>query len=722
MNDYVMDIFSGLNDKQKEAVLSTEGKIKVVAGAGSGKTKVLAHRYAHLVNNVGIDPGNILCMTFTNKAAQEMRSRIARLVAAGNANDFVCTIHGFCVKVLRRDIHRLCFPKTFTILDDDDAETLAKQVLDLHGLDRTKKTVKDLRDSVASFKETRNPGYINEYMLPDAPKYLNTEGFTPIETYIHYQALNYCLEFDDIIRFALCLLDKFDEVKDFWQKKLNYIMVDEVQDCNGSDWDIMGIISDFYKNLFIVGDPDQAIYEWRGARPGLFIEWKCDKEIILAENYRSTPDILSVANCVISNNRNRIPKELYTNRPPSLQVTHFHADSEGKEAEWIASQIVRLCEADGEYSKCAVLYRASYLSRSIEQELLRKRIPYVIWGGIRFFERKEIKDSLCYLRLIAGDDDIAFARIINIPSRRFGDVSLKRLQLMAKEQGLSLFEALRRNIGEWHGTKACAPLVRFVRLIEDCRKMQEEASVSELLNHVLAESGLNELYRTDTEVERLENIEELISSVRFYESSHADDISLGTYLQDIALYTNADYKKEGKTVKLMTVHQAKGLEFPYVFVAGLSEGIFPNHRSLRERKRAALEEERRLMYVAITRAEERLFLTESEGHDFQTNNDKFPSRFLAEIERNFLIREGKMDEALWEGTKSLAQAIDDEIDGISDSGRLAAGQPVRHEYFGDGTIVELSPDGKRAKVRFGEDEASDRFIMAKFLKPKTSLG
>lgn len=712
-----MDILDNLNDKQKEAVLATEGKVKVVAGAGSGKTRVLAHRFAHLVNNIGIDPANILCMTFTNKAAQEMRTRISKLVAAGNTNDFVCTIHGFCVKVLRRDIHRIGFPKSFSILDDDDAEMLAKKVLELHGLDRTKKVVEGLRKEVAYFKKITCPNYIKEYIHPEAPKYKNVSGFTPAETFIHYQALNYCLEFDDIINFSLYLFDTCEDVCSYWQRNLNYIMVDEAQDCNGSDWEIMNIISALYNNLFIVGDPDQAIYEWRGAMPRSFIDWECDKTIILAENYRSTPNILNVANSVISNNINRIPKDLFTKKPSYDNVIHFHGDNEGEEAKWIVQKIQSLCDRSGNFSDCAILYRASHLSRSIEQELLRKKIPYAIWGGVRFFERKEIKDAICYLRLIAGDDDMAFSRIVNTPSRRFGDVSMKKLQSMAKEQHLSLYDTLRENIESWHNTKSYVPLKDFIRLMDDCRELKDVSSVSELLNYVLKESGLSEMFRTDTEVERLENIEELISSIRFYESANRDDeISLSTYLQDIALFTNADYKKDGKTVKLMTIHQAKGLEFSYVFVIGLSEGLFPSHRSMRERKRAALEEERRLMYVAITRAEDLLFLTESEGYNFQTSTDKFPSRFLTEISESFLIREGEMDEDLWNGSKYLSDSIDREIDGLMSALRFNVGDMINHQYLGSGRILEISPDGNRLKVRFGDNETSDRFIMAKALQ------
>lgn len=707
----MVDVFANLNGRQRHAVESTEGRIKVVAGAGSGKTRVLAHRFAHLVNNYGIDPGNILCMTFTNKAAQEMRSRISRLVSPGNTNDFVCTIHGFCVKVLRRDIYRLGFPKTFTILDEEDGESLAKQVLDKFGMDRTKKTVKDLKIAVNEFKKTRED-YISEYMLPESLQGKDTSKFNIIETYIHYQVKNYALDFFDIICFTLHILHNFDEVRLYWQEKLNYIMVDEVQDCNGPDWAIMKIMSARYNNLFIVGDPDQAIYEWRGAVPDAFIEWECDEEIILAENYRSTPNILDVANSVISNNKSRIPKNLYTSKPSLSQVVHYHAENDAKEAEWIVKQIEKLVAGGAEYSDFAILFRASYLSRAIEQALLKKQVPYVIWGTVRFFERKEIKDSISYLRLIANNDDLAFSRIVNTPSRKFGDISLKKLKEYSEQENKPLFNILKEHLDEWKSTKAFDSLRTFIRLIEECRELREVSSISELLNYVLKESGLTDCYRNDQDVDRLENIEELISSIRYYEMVNEDnDITLENYLQDIALYTNADCKENGKTVKLMTVHQSKGLEFPYVFVCGLSEGVFPSHRALRERKIKALEEERRLMYVAITRAEKGLYLTEGEGFNFQTRTDKYPSRFLTEIKKNYLIQEGHMDETLWNGSKLLADAIDAEIADKPKNEEITPGVQVNHQFFGDGIVQSISEDGVKCKVRFGADETTDRFII-----------
>lgn len=722
-------IFSHLNEKQIEAVLATDGRVRVVAGAGSGKTRVLAHRFAHLVDNLGVDPANVLCMTFTNKAAAEMRTRIARMVTAGNANDFVCTIHGFCVKVLRRDIYRLGFPANFTILDDDDREQLAKRSLELHGLDRTRRTVRVLTRGVAHYKFDVCPDYIRKYMLPNSPRFRDTRGFDEVETYIHYQALNYCLDFDDLVLFTLHLFKYFPEVRDYWQDTLNYIMVDEAQDCNEYDWKIIRLLSERYDNLFVVGDPDQAIYEWRGARPAEFVDWEAQQTIILDQNYRSGPEILDVANAVISNNRHRIPKNLFTKRPKGITPVHLHAPSEGKEAGLIGREIEKLHKEGAPWSDFAILFRASHLSRALEQELLRRRIPYVIWGGVRFFERREIKDCLAYLRLIAWNDNLSFARIINNPSRRFGRTSLQKIREYSARERQPYFEVLKGHLEEWSTTRAYKPLKDFIALIESARVQMLSSTVSELLNKVLKESGLTQSLREDPEAERLENVEELLSSIRHYESRRdPDEISLPGYLQDIALFTNADHKGDTDSVRLMTIHQAKGLEFPTVFVSGLSEGIFPSHRALRERRLAALEEERRLMYVAVTRAETRLYLSESEGWNFQTSTDKYPSRFLAEIPESLLLHEGKIDRTLWEGSLALARSIDgetgirprevtEETTGYESNlvPPFRPGDRVSHNFFGEGTVVSVSADGQKVRVRFGADEASERQLMARVL-------
>ena len=727
------NIFSSLNDKQAEAVRATEGRVRIVAGAGSGKTRVLAHRYAYIVNELGIDPANILCMTFTNKAAREMKTRIEKMVHAAHVNDFVCTIHGFCVKVLRREIHRIGYPKNFIIIDEDDTKTLAKQVMEEMEIDRTAATVRQFLKGVQKFKydtfyKSQNPqrnrgnekpimSYIDSIILNKKPP---EEPLNDVERFIQLQLKAFSLDFNDIILFALYIFQNFPDALKYWQQQLNYIMVDEVQDCSYTDWEIINIISQEYQNLFIVGDPDQAIYEWRGARPQDFIDFQADTDIILNENYRSTPDILDVANSVIANNQNRIPKDLFTQKPKSQIAVHHHAKSEKEECDWVARQIQRLTKKGGKFSDIAILYRASFQSREIEQALLRKHIKYVVWGGIRFFERKEIKDALAYLRIVANqNDDMAFIRIINTPSRKFGKASMARLQSIAKAENISLYDALKSHLQEKEFNKPA--IAKFIEMIEDGIKAKSHAKTSDLLEFLLLESGLKDLLREDEDEDRLENIQELASSILHYEKINAnEEISLDTYLQDIALYTNADYKDDGETVKLMTIHQSKGLEFPYVFVCGVSEGIFPSHRSIRERKKPALEEERRLMYVAITRAEKAVFLTEAEGFDFTRKATRCPSRFLREITPGIIKIDGDIPPEIWQETLNAVAKLDREISGMSSSDEdeddeqdsLQPGDTVEHKIFGKGTILEYDEERDSFKIDFN---GSIRIIRASFL-------
>lgn len=626
MNNNVLD---NLNEKQVEAVETTEGRVMVVAGAGSGKTRVLAHRYAYLVNELGIDPANILCMTFTNKAAQEMKTRISKLVDRAYVNDFVCTIHGFCLKILRKEIYRIGYPQNFVIIDDEDAKTLAKQVMSEMNLDATDITIRQFLKGVIDYKIFNN--YIERILLPNSK--VNSDDVSESERFIQLQLKSYAIDFYDMIAMTLFIFNHFEDARKYWQEQINYVMVDEVQDCSASDWAIINTITEEYGNLFIVGDPDQAIYEWRGASPDGFVNFQADHQIVLNQNYRSTPNILNVANSIISNNKNRIPKELFTIKPSSNTVIYYHGKTDNEEADWISSQILEISKKGEDLDNCAILYRASYLSRAIEQSLLKNHIKYVVWGGIRFFERKEIKDALCYLRLIAYQDDFSFKRIINTPSRKFGDVSMKKLQKLAEIENASLYTTLQKYILSPDFNKPS--LINYLKLIEDCREMRNSVSISDLMDHVLRESGLTDMYRTEGDQDRLDNIAELMNSINYYESVNSEsDYTLDTYLQDIALYTNTDYKNDGVTVKLMTIHQAKGLEFPYVFVCGLSEGIFPSHRTIRERKTNGEEEERRLMYVAVTRAEKALFLTDSEGYNYNSGFNKYPSRFLTEIKEN----------------------------------------------------------------------------------------
>ena len=720
------DRLQELNARQAAAVTATEGRVRVIAGAGTGKTKALTYRYAYLVNVLGIDPANILCLTFTNKAAAEMRSRIARMVHSGDYNDFVCTIDGFCVKLLRRDIHRIGFPKTFTILDEDDSRAYARACMEELGIKRTEKTVKDFLAQVSAAKALDD--YITTYMLPGVKW---TEGMlsSPVACYIHRQMKHYALDFDDLERVANYILDHFEDARTWWQEQLNYIMVDEAQDCNADNWQIVEKLAAGHGNLFVVGDPDQAIYEWRGARPERFTQFASSQDVVLDENYRSTPKILDVANSVISHNRNRIPKNLFTRSAEGKAVIHYHGTNETEEMEWVAAQVRLLLEGGAAPGDVAVLYRASYLSRALEQALLDAKIPYAIWGGTRFFERKEVKDALSYLRLVNDTgDDLSFERIVNVPSRKIGKKFLDGLKERAGREGLPLFAVLKACVAEGGAVRTGAD--DFVRMIEEACAAVPESTVSDLLNFLLERSGLKRALREDQDEERLENVDELLRSVRFYETSHGeDDVRLSDYLQDIALYTNQDYRKDTPTVKLMTVHQAKGLEFPYVFVIGLSEGIFPSMRTIREYKKNGEEEERRLMYVAVTRAQRALFLTESEGYNVSTKMSKYPSRFLAEIRRDMFVTEGVMPESLWRGTENMRHVLDEERWGsrveASEGDPFAseraayfspfqAGDTVVHDIFGTGTVVGVNKEGSTFQVRFAD--GSTRHLRADFLR------
>ena len=689
-----------LNESQREAVLSVVGKIRVTAGAGTGKTKTLTSRYAYLVNGVGIVPSHVLCLTFTNKAAREMSQRIARLVGKDDTSDFVSTIHGFCVKVLRRDVYRLGFPRTFPILDQEDGKVLAAEVMHELKLSRRDLTVKKFLDGIGLKKGMEGIRYVEDYMDSGAKVEATNDRFT---LYLQKQLKSFALDYDDLIYFTLHLFESYPEVREFWQNELQFVMVDEAQDCNSADWRIINHITAKSGNLFVVGDPDQAIYEWRGAEPELFIQFLPSKDVILNENYRSTKAILRVANAVIKNNVNRIPKDLYTNLEAGEAVVHFHGRSELEEMGWVSRRLKQLAEQGMRYSDMVILYRASYMSRSLEQALVNERIPYEVWGGVRFFERKEIKDALGYLRLIAGDDDLAFLRIANVPPRGVGKVYLERLRAAAARDGLSLYETLKRRIDEKEFKRDSVKA--FINAIEECRAGVGKNSIVSLLDMALVRSGLKEQIRSDVDEDRLENLQELVNSIQYYEESRKEDgVTLGNYLQDVALYTNADYRQEGNEVRLMTIHQAKGLEFPCVFVMGLTEGLFPSFRTIRERGQAGEEEERRLMYVAATRARKRLYLTESEGYSSSLRQEKFPSRFLLEAGRENFTTEGRMDERLWAGARGAvgAECLVEDMPLPFSSGM---GERVWHPIFGEGTVLTMEESGE-CRVSFGGVEYS----------------
>lgn len=719
------NLLEELNNEQKQAVTATEGYVRVIAGAGSGKTKTLAHRFAYIVNEVGINPSNILCVTFTNKAAQEMKSRVRRLVDMGNINDLICTYHGFCVKVLREDIHRLGYPHQFIIVDKEDQKALLKEVFEELDVKSDKSTYKKVLTAINGWKNQICPEYVcppyiceyvntydqkQQHVFASFGESLSTEGnANPINwkcfiKYLEKQKKSFVLDFDDLMLFTLYLFEKFPEVLTKWQNRLDYIMVDETQDNSEIQWRLVGKLQEKSKNLFVVGDPDQCIYEWRGARPerlNIFDEsFAPCQTIILNRNYRSTPNILDVANSVISNNIERIHKDLYTTKVSANSVIHFHGKTEQEEGDYIAKVIIKHLEEGCKLSDIAILFRASHISRYIEQSLIKHKLSYVVYGGIRFFERREIKDILSYLRMLDSADDLSFKRVINLPSRKLGKVFLSTLQEIADMDGTSLYNTLKKNIDNPKLNKQGAK--DFVNLIENAKLSMQGMSISDIAQLIIKESSLEEIYRTEGDQERLDNISELISSIKLYEDNNVneEDLSLTTYLQDIALYTNVDNQQDAESIKIMTIHQAKGLEFPIVFVAGMSEGIFPSHRTIRDRKFRGLEEERRLAYVAYTRAENELYLTESEGYHFEMMGYKYPSRFIFEVKDNLLVREGTLTKELENSAREYIKKSTDGLSNMSASENYSAGDEVTHKIFGHGKIISVNESEQTLEVTF----------------------
>ena len=548
--------------------------------------------------------------------------------------------------------------------------------------------------NIQGFKNM-NP-YIEEYIITSMA--IDNEPKTKIEMmiiieYLKIQKKNYALDFEDLMCFAVHILSNNVDVLEKWQKRLHYIMVDETQDNSEKQWRFVDLLSGINRNLFVVGDPDQSIYEWRGAKPEILVGFNnshspCET-IILNQNYRSSEKILNVANSIIINNKVRVSKDMYTNNKLVSKVIHFHAKTDFDESRWVVQQIKEKINNGNNISSFAILFRASFISRPFEQALIENEIPYVVYGGIRFFERKEIKDSLAYLKVIGIGDDISFLRIINTPNRKLGKVFTNKIRELSETEGIPLYETLKNHINERDFNKPNA--VSFVNMIETLRKKSTTLRISDLLQIVLEKSLLLESIRLDGDQERLENIEELMQSIKSYESSktNEEEVTLIQYLQDIALYTNIDYKNDTNFVKLMTIHQSKGMEFGVVFVVGMSEGIFPSHRAIRDRKLPALEEERRLAYVAITRAEKELYLTESEGFNYETGS-KYPSRFIYEIKEGLLNVEGNISQEIMQGCKDLIRRIDIELLGAKQ--KINISDKVIHPIFGEGEVRAIHND------------------------------
>ena len=692
---------SSLNPAQREAVTTTEGFVRVIAGAGSGKTRALSHRFAYLVNEMGILPGNILCVTFTNKAANEMRQRIHNLTG-DNDTGYINTFHGFCVSVLQEDSHAVQYPKSFLVLDNSDIDAMLKIIYEERGLTLRDMTFSNARDMIEIQKLFKKPEYYLDMITMSLDtlheKYLQATSTSDIifYGYLYQEKKCFGLDYNDLIKFSLYIFKENPEIRLKWQQRLEYIMIDEFQDIDGLQYELMEVLCGYHRNLFIVGDPDQTVYTWRGANVKYLLDFDRQypaKTIMMMQNYRSTPQILAAANSLIDKNRSRIKKDLVPVLPDGASVLCHQAPNAEKEAEWIAFQMRELNDAGVPFRDMTVLYRAHYVTRTLEEVFQKRKVPYTIYSGVQFFGRMEIKDALSYLRMIAYKDDLSFRRIVNTPKRNMGERRMRFLEDYAAKKSCTLYEALCRTLDDeiFRGTKASG----FVKLIESFAADCSERPVSELLSAVLNASRYEEALRTEGSQERLDNLAELKQSVYEYETACGEEATLEHYLAHVALFTNSDAEETGDKVKLMTVHAAKGLEFPYVFLCEMNEGIFPSRKTS---TLPGMEEERRLAFVAMTRAEKRLYLSEAKGRNID-GSPRYPSRFILDVSPELLEYTEPPEEGLVKEARDYIEASERYLP-EKQAEAFTIGQRVRHEILGPGTVVDVDTGKGAHIVRF----------------------
>ena len=684
-----MDYLSELNPEQYEAATTTEGFIRVVAGAGSGKTKTLTARYMYLVEQLGISTANILCVTFTNKAAAEMKKRIRRVLPDQDLGR-ITTFHGFCVGLLKEDCHVIGYPTTFIVLDEEDKESMLRTVFEDLGITSRDMTIKEAVDHIGWRKGGR--GYVKTLIDPDLNRLVDLSNKATtlkdkvMYRYFYEQRKCYGLDFDDLVYFALYILEHDRDTREKWQTRLEYIMVDEFQDIDKDQYSLADILSGYHKNLFVVGDPDQTIYTWRGADVKFILEFDARHEnvktIYLNTNYRSVPQILAASNALIDKNRERLKKELTAVRPDARKPLYFHAKTSQLEADWMTAQMRAMHDGGKTYSQMAVLYRAHYVSRTVEESLIRNKIPYVLYSGVEFYKRKEIKDIICYLRMVYAGDDVSFLRTVNEPRRGVGRTRIAALKQFAEMNRCSLYEALVANLDTKLIKSSRAK--EYVRLIEKYRAIYDGMDLTDLLSGILTDSGYELMLRTSGEEERLDNLAELKQAIYDFQRKAGEEVTLGNYLDHAALFTNMDQNDRAQAVKLMTIHAAKGLEFPVVFLCGLSEGIFPGKRADTREK---LEEERRLAYVAFTRARDRLFLSDAAGNNYD-GSFRYPSRFLFNAEEENLEYAVELDPNLKEDALHHIRRTED-TGPAPERPNESVGKRVLHPVFGEGTVIGI---------------------------------
>jgi DNA helicase II / ATP-dependent DNA helicase PcrA len=695
-----------LNPAQREAVLATEGPVLVVAGAGSGKTRVLTYRIAHLVAAVGVKPQEILAITFTNKAAGEMRERLETVVGGIARTMWVMTFHAACGRILRREAPRLGYRSNFTIYDQADQVRLVKQCLEELDRDPKRFVPRGIHAQISNAK--------NQLVSPEEYKNRVASFYdqTVADVYELYQRrlLNSnAADFDDLLMLTVEVLDRFPEARKKWQRAFRYVLVDEYQDTNHAQYRLLQLLAGEHKNVFAVGDPDQSIYAFRGADIRNIMEFERDfggaKQIALEQNYRSTNAILRAANAVISENRERKPKNLWSEMGEGDPVRVVEVEDEHAEARFVAAEIAGLVEGDFSGSEIAIFYRTNAQSRVLEDVLVRQDIPYQVIGGPKFYERAEIKDAIAYLQVIDNPSDaISLTRIANRPRRGIGDASLARLRAYADAHGLSLWEALEHPEEAGCGGAPLKAIDRFRTLMLSSMSGALELPVPELLERVLDQSGYLESLEAERTIEaqgRSENLMELVGVAREYQES-AESPSLSEFLQQISLFSDQDaIEEERSLVTLMTLHNAKGLEFRAVFLIGMEEGVFPHSRSIEEQ---GLEEERRLCYVGLTRAQERLVLTHAAARSlWGSRGYNLPSRFLDELPQEEIERD-RLRPSSWTGYGAPTVTVRRDVPSLS------TGDSVRHSTLGEGVVTAIASDGI-VTVRFADDGVERRLML-----------
>jgi DNA helicase-2/ATP-dependent DNA helicase PcrA len=695
-----------LNPAQREAVLATEGPLLVVAGAGSGKTRVLTYRVAHLLNACGVKPNEILAITFTNKAAGEMRERLEDLLGPVARAIWILTFHAACGRILRREAPRLGYRSNFTIYDQADQVRLTKQCLEELERDPKRFVPRGIHEQISSAK--------NHLVGPEeyASRVASFYDQTVAEVYDLYQRRLFAsnaVDFDDLLMLTVRVLEHFPEARERWQKAFRYVLVDEYQDTNHAQYRLLQFLSEKHRNVCAVGDPDQSIFGWRGANIGNILEFENDfqgtRTVALEQNYRSTNTILQAANAVISHNRERKPKNLWSELGEGEPIRALEVEDEHAEARFVAAEIAALVEEGYGGSEVAVFYRTNAQSRVLEDVLVRQGIAYQVIGGPRFYERAEIKDVIAYLQAIDNPyDAVSLQRIANRPRRGIGDTTLARLQTHADAFGISLWEALGQADDAGIAAAPLRAAQQFHGLLQSLQAGALELEVSELVERVLDRSGYRESLEAERTIEsqgRLENLQELVGVAQEYQHT-AEEPSLSGFLQEISLYSDQDaIRGEQSLVTLMTLHNAKGLEFRAVFMIGMEEGIFPHSRSIEEQ---GLEEERRLCYVGMTRAQERLTLTHASARSlWGSRSYNLPSRFLDELPERGVERQ-RLQPASW--SKYGATGIAPRADQPS----LSTGDSVLHGTLGEGVVTAVEAGGV-VTVRFANDGSERRLVL-----------